>query len=179
MAEPAWADTVGGETGLPTVAYFSPEFGLAASVPQYSGGLGVLAGDHLKAAADLHVPIIGVGLFYRSGYFRQMIDREGQQHERFPWQHPTELALTKVDDLQVSLRIGTDDVVAAIWKARVGPNELYLLDTHVPERPAPISSSTTGCTAVVPRNASVRSFCLGSAATERCGRSGSRPTSST
>ncbi len=137
LAEPAWADTVGGETGLPTVAYFSPEFGLAASVPQYSGGLGVLAGDHLKAAADLHVPIIGVGLFYRSGYFRQMIDREGQQHERFPWQHPTELALTKVDDLQVSLRIGTDDVVAAIWKARVGPNELYLLDTHVPGEAGP------------------------------------------
>jgi len=140
LAVPTWADAAGRSTAtgtLPTVAYLSPEFGLAASVPQYSGGLGVLAGDHLKAAADLGVPIIGVGLFYRSGYFRQMIDREGRQHERFPWQHPTELALTKVDDLQVSLRIGTDDVTAAIWKARVGPNELYLLDTHVPGEAGP------------------------------------------
>jgi len=137
LAEPSWASRTGGDAGLPTVAYFSPEFGLAASVPQYSGGLGVLAGDHLKAAADLGVPIIGVGLFYRSGYFRQMIDKEGRQHERFPWQHPTELALTKVDDLQVSLRIGDHDVEAGIWKARVGPNELYLLDTHVPGEAGP------------------------------------------
>lgn len=138
LAEPSWADTALGDgRSLPTVAYFSPEFGLAASVPQYSGGLGVLAGDHLKAAANLHVPVIGIGLFYRSGYFRQMIDKEGRQHERFPWQHPTELALTKVDDLQVSLRIGTDDVVAAIWRATVGPNDLYLLDTHVPGEAGP------------------------------------------
>ncbi|MEZ5322486.1 MAG: alpha-glucan family phosphorylase [Microthrixaceae bacterium] len=127
---PSWATSH--ESPLPLVAYLSPEFGLAASVPQYSGGLGVLAGDHLKAAADLHVPIVGVGLFYRSGYFRQMIDHEGRQHERFPVQHPVEVALSRVDDLTVELDIGGTPVVASIWKALVGPNPLYLLDTRIP-----------------------------------------------
>jgi len=137
LSDPSWADTAGGDAKLPLVAYFSPEFGLAASVPQYSGGLGVLAGDHLKAAADLRVPIVGVGLFYRSGYFRQMIDAEGRQHERFPWLHPTELALSPVDDLKVYLDIGDDQVEATIWRAQVGPNSLYLLDTHVPGEAGP------------------------------------------
>ncbi len=66
------------------IAYFSPEFGIAAALPQYSGGLGILAGDHLKTASDLGVPIIGVGLFYRHGYFRQSLSRDGWQQERYP-----------------------------------------------------------------------------------------------
>ena len=131
------ASDVRAPQSLPLVAYLSPEFGLAASVPQYSGGLGVLAGDHLKAAADLHVPIVGVGLFYRMGYFRQIIDAEGRQQERFPSLHPLELALTKVDDLRVTLPIGDTAVDATIWKARVGPNDLYLLDTQVPGETGP------------------------------------------
>ena len=72
------------ESPLRRVAYFSPEYGLAASLPQYSGGLGVLAGDHLKAADDLGVPLVGVGLFYRHGYFRQQLDDASHQQERFP-----------------------------------------------------------------------------------------------
>ena len=141
LTDPTWAQAAGEEHGidgaLPLVAYFSPEFGLAASVPQYSGGLGVLAGDHLKAAADLGLPIVGIGLFYRSGYFRQTIDREGRQHELFPGLHPAELALTEVDDLRVSVDIGHMAVEATIWRARVGANSLYLLDTFVPGESGP------------------------------------------
>ncbi|MGH8940438.1 MAG: DUF3417 domain-containing protein, partial [Actinomycetes bacterium] len=66
-----------------SIAYFSPEFGITAVLPQYSGGLGILAGDHLKAASDLGVPIVGVGLLYRSGYFAQSLSREGWQQERY------------------------------------------------------------------------------------------------
>lgn len=137
LDEPTWASRAGGDEGLPTVAYLSPEFGLAASVPQYSGGLGVLAGDHLKAAADLGVPIIGIGLFYRSGYFRQVIDPTGRQQERFPWQHPSEVALSPVDGVTVTVPLGDIEITASVWKAQVGPNELYLLDTHVPGEAGP------------------------------------------
>ncbi|MCO5311930.1 MAG: alpha-glucan family phosphorylase [Microthrixaceae bacterium] len=139
LDEPTWAHSAADALGapLPQVAYFSPEFGLAASVPQYSGGLGVLAGDHLKAAADLGVPIIGVGLFYRSGYFRQVIDPTGRQQERFPWQHPSEVALSPVDGVSVSVPLGDTEVTASVWKAVVGPNELYLLDTHIPGEQGP------------------------------------------
>ena len=77
-----------------SIAYFSPEFGIAAALPQYSGGLGILAGDHLKSASDLGVPIIGVGLFYRAGYFRQAISREGWQLETYPVLDPDGLPLT-------------------------------------------------------------------------------------
>jgi starch phosphorylase len=77
LTEPRWYQSL---TDAPdSIAYFSPEFGIAAALPQYSGGLGILAGDHLKSASDLGVPIIAVGLFYRSGYFRQAISREGWQ----------------------------------------------------------------------------------------------------
>ena len=136
-AQPTWAERNGGAAGFPTVAYLSPEFGLAASVPQYSGGLGVLAGDHMKAAADLGVPITGVGLFYRSGYFRQVIDPTGRQQERFPWQHPSEVALAPVDGVSVTVPIGDVEVTASVWKATVGPNSLYLLDTHIPGESGP------------------------------------------
>lgn len=71
------------------VAYFSPEFGVTAALPQYSGGLGILAGDHLKAASDLGVPLIGVGLLYRHGYFRQSLSRDGWQQEHYPSSTPT------------------------------------------------------------------------------------------
>jgi starch phosphorylase len=70
------------------VAYFSPEFGVSEALPQYSGGLGVLAGDHLKAAADLGLPLTGVGLFYDNGYFHQQLDEHGWQHESFPRLEP-------------------------------------------------------------------------------------------
>ena len=82
---------------LRSVAYFSPEFGIAEALPQYSGGLGVLAGDHLKAASDLGVPLVGIGLFYRHGYFRQSLNADGWQQERYPDLDPHAMALTPCD----------------------------------------------------------------------------------
>lgn len=79
------------------VAYFSPEFGITAALPQYSGGLGILAGDHLKAASDLGVPLVGVGLLYRHGYFRQSLSRDGWQQEHYPVLDPHELPLAPRD----------------------------------------------------------------------------------
>jgi glycogen phosphorylase len=76
-----------------SIAYFSPEYGITAVLPQYSGGLGILAGDHLKAASDLGVPILGVGLLYRRGYFRQSLSRDGWQQERYPLLDPYALPI--------------------------------------------------------------------------------------
>ncbi|HEX2054511.1 MAG TPA: alpha-glucan family phosphorylase [Actinomycetota bacterium] len=117
-------------TPLRSVAYFSPEFGLTETLPQYSGGLGVLAGDHLKAASGLGIPILGVGLFYREGYFRQELNADGQQQERYLQLDPYGMALTRMsEDVEVSLA-GTP-LRAQIWKACVGRVALYLLDSDV------------------------------------------------
>jgi starch phosphorylase len=121
------------------VGYFSPEFGVTAALPQYSGGLGILAGDHLKAASDLGVPLIGVGLLYRHGYFRQSLSRDGWQQEQYPVLDPNELPLTLVreDDgtpAQVLLTLpGSRTLRAGIWQAHVGRVPLLLLDSDVEE----------------------------------------------
>ncbi|MFG3010712.1 glycosyltransferase family 1 protein [Streptomyces cinerochromogenes] len=126
--------------GLPAaVAYFSPEFGITAALPQYSGGLGILAGDHLKAASDLGVPLIGVGLLYRHGYFRQTLSRDGWQQEHYPVLDPHELPLTQLKEpdgtpAQVSLALpGGTALRARIWLAQVGRVPLLLLDSDVEE----------------------------------------------
>jgi len=119
------------------IAYFSPEFGIAAALPQYSGGLGILAGDHLKAASDLGVPIIGVGLFYKTGYFRQSLSRDGWQLETYPVLDPNELPLSllrEVDGTPVEITIGLPEgrqMHAAVWLAQVGRVPLLLLDTDI------------------------------------------------
>ncbi|MEJ7690204.1 MAG: DUF3417 domain-containing protein [Nocardioidaceae bacterium] len=87
MTGDRWYQSLG-ESAPRQIAYFSPEFGITAVLPQYSGGLGILAGDHLKSASDLGVPIVGVGLLYRHGYFRQSLSREGWQQERYPDHRP-------------------------------------------------------------------------------------------
>ncbi|CAM5675203.1 glycosyltransferase family 1 protein [Streptomyces aurantiogriseus] len=121
------------------IAYFSPEFGITAALPQYSGGLGILAGDHLKAASDLGVPLIGVGLLYRHGYFRQTLSRDGWQQEHYPVLDPNELPLTllKEDDgtlAQVSLALpGGRRLRARVWLAQVGRVPLLMLDSDVEE----------------------------------------------
>ncbi|MEU8028181.1 glycosyltransferase family 1 protein [Streptomyces sp. NPDC049099] len=124
--------------GLPAaVAYFSPEFGITAALPQYSGGLGILAGDHLKAASDLGVPLIGVGLLYRHGYFRQTLSRDGWQQEHYPVLDPNELPLAQLKEAdgtpaQVSLALpGGKALHARIWLAQVGRVPLLLLDSDV------------------------------------------------
>ncbi|WP_405918426.1 glycosyltransferase family 1 protein [Streptomyces sp. NBC_00728] len=121
------------------IAYFSPEFGITAALPQYSGGLGILAGDHLKAASDLGAPLIGVGLLYRHGYFRQSLSREGWQQEQYPVLDPNELPVVPLreDDgtpAQVSLALpGGRALRARIWLAQVGRVPLLMLDSDVEE----------------------------------------------
>ncbi|MEU9665377.1 glycosyltransferase family 1 protein [Streptomyces bobili] len=119
------------------IAYFSPEFGVTAALPQYSGGLGILAGDHLKAASDLGVPLIGVGLLYRHGYFRQTLSREGWQQEHYPVLDPNELPVSQLEEddgtpAQVSLALpGGKQLHARIWLAQVGRVPLLMLDSDV------------------------------------------------
>jgi len=121
------------------VAYFSPEFGITEVLPQYSGGLGILAGDHLKAASDLGVPIIGVGLLYRRGYFKQSLSPDGWQQERYPPLDPQGLPLTllrEVDGEGAPVRIqvglpGERILGAQVWKAQVGRVALLLLDSDI------------------------------------------------
>jgi glycogen phosphorylase len=137
LTEPRWYQTL--PDAPKAIAYFSPEFGIAAALPQYSGGLGILAGDHLKSASDLGVPIIAAGLFYRAGYFRQGISRDGWQQETYPILDPDGLPLSVLRNpdgtaAQVTLALpGGRALFARIWKVEVGRVTLLLLDTDVPE----------------------------------------------
>jgi starch phosphorylase len=127
--------------GPRAIGYFSPEFGITAVLPQYSGGLGILAGDHLKAASDLGVPIVGVGLLYRHGYFRQALSREGWQQETYPVLDPDGLPISllrEADGSGATISIampGGPDLIARIWVASVGRVPLLLLDTDVEGNP--------------------------------------------
>jgi len=140
--EPRWYQSGGaGEPGsLPNaIAYFSPEYGITAVLPQYSGGLGILAGDHLKSASDLGVPIIGVGLLYRHGYFTQSLSADGWQAERYPADDPNGLPLTLLrtpDGEPVKVSVGLADgklLTAQVWLAQVGRVPLLMLDSYVEE----------------------------------------------
>jgi len=130
-----------GTAGPAAIAYFSPEFGITAVLPQYSGGLGILAGDHLKAASDLGVPVIGVGLLYRHGYFKQSLSLEGWQQETYPVLDPDELpisALREADGSRATIAIAMPDgpeMLARIWVASVGRVPLLMLDTDVEGNP--------------------------------------------
>ena len=121
------------------IAYFSAEFGLTEVMPQYSGGLGILAGDHLKSASDLGVPIIGVGLLYGAGYFRQSLTRDGWQRETYPLLDPNNLPLTLLREADgtptlVSLPLPGGRVLnAQVWIADVGRVPLLLLDSNIPK----------------------------------------------
>ncbi|HET6964283.1 MAG TPA: alpha-glucan family phosphorylase [Acidimicrobiales bacterium] len=125
-----WFQARGGSP-LRGVAYFSPEFGIAEALPQYSGGLGVLAGDHLKASSSLGVPLVGVGLMYRLGYFRQHLDSDGWQEERYPVLDPHGMALELVDGARISVDLGGTPLEAQVWLAQVGRVKLYMLDADV------------------------------------------------
>jgi starch phosphorylase len=146
LTEPRWYQ--GLEDAPAAIAYFSPEFGIAAALPQYSGGLGILAGDHLKSASDLGVPIIAAGLFYRAGYFRQGISRDGWQQETYPVLDPDGLPLSVLRNpdgtaAQVTLALpGGKALFARIWKVAVGRVTLLLLDADVPENEESLRSVT-------------------------------------
>ncbi|GAA3433197.1 alpha-glucan family phosphorylase [Kutzneria kofuensis] len=140
LTAPRWYQTRGEQTELPaTIGYFSMEFGVTEALPNYSGGLGVLAGDHLKAASDLGVPLIGVGLLYRSGYFRQSLSLDGWQEEHYPVLDPRGLPLELLTDaagtpVQVHVSVPGDRTLhARIWRAQVGRVPLLLLDSNVDE----------------------------------------------
>ncbi len=130
------------------IGYFSPEFGISSVLPQYSGGLGILAGDHLKSASDLGAPIVGVGLLYRFGYFRQSLSREGWQEETYPVLDPDGLpiALLREEDgtaARVAIAVpGGGDLVARIWVAQVGRVPLLLLDSDMEENDGPLRDVT-------------------------------------
>ena len=158
--QPRWyqSGAAGAPEALPrAIAYFSPEYGITAVLPQYSGGLGILAGDHLKSASDLGVPLIGVGLLYRHGYFTQSLSADGWQAERYPADDPNGLPLTLLrhrrgDDppetprgnpgdggatgspVHVSVALaGGKMLTAQVWLAQVGRVPLLLLDSYVEE----------------------------------------------
>jgi starch phosphorylase len=138
LTAPRWYQKrFGGEDTPACIAYFSPEYGITAALPQYSGGLGILAGDHLKTASDLGVPILGVGLLYRHGYFSQSLSPDGWQLERYPPIDPNGLPLTLLrerDGTPVHVTIGLpkgNKLHAQVWIARVGRVPQLLLDSDV------------------------------------------------
>ncbi len=146
LSRPLWYQELAAESGAPDdrvlpngIAYFSMEFGVAEVLPNYSGGLGILAGDHLKSASDLGLPLIAVGLYYRSGYFRQSLTADGWQHESYPSLDPQGLPLRLLTDaggeaILVELAMpGGAQLSARIWIAQVGRIPLLLLDSDIPE----------------------------------------------
>lgn len=133
--------------GPARVAYFSMEFGIHESLPFFSGGLGVLAGDHLKAVSDLQVPMVAVGLLYRKGYFHQYLDHEGWQQEQYPETDIFHLPVRRARDTEgrhvlVSVEGPGGPVYARVWMIMVGRVPLYLLDTNIAENPPEVREIT-------------------------------------
>ncbi len=139
--EQAWFQTAYPDKDDVRIAYLSAEFGLHECIPMYSGGLGVLAGDHMKAASDLGIPMVGVGLLYRRGYFRQYLNADGWQQESYPHYDTFNLPLEQVMDddgepKMFRMAVGGREVIIQIWRVKVGRIDLYLLDTgHVDNHP--------------------------------------------
>jgi starch phosphorylase len=152
LEAPTWYEKINGDNPKPVIAYFSAEFGIHESLPIYSGGLGILAGDHLKSASDLGIPLVGVGLLYQNGYFRQYLNTDGWQQEHYVendfYNMPIELMRKKSQHpLTVNVSFPQRNVIVQIWKVQVGRVPLYLLDTNVPEnseQDRPITSTLYG-----------------------------------
>jgi len=135
VAAPAWFQQTHPEAPLSCVAYFSMEFMLSEALPIYSGGLGNVAGDQLKAASDLGVPVIGVGLLYQQGYFRQVIDKNGAQQALYPYNDPGQLPITPLRQangewLRLEIALPGYSVWLRAWQVQVGRVKLYLLDSN-------------------------------------------------
>ena len=132
---PAWFQRNHPHSALNSVAYFSMEFMLSEALPIYSGGLGNVAGDQLKAASDLGVPVVGVGLLYQQGYFRQVIDQDGRQQALFPYNDPGQLPITPLRQtngewLRLQIALPVRPVWVRVWQVQVGRVKLYLLDSN-------------------------------------------------
>jgi glycogen phosphorylase len=144
----SWFATVHGESPLSRVAYFSLEFGLSESLPLYAGGLGILAGDHLKTASDLGIPLVGIGLLYQQGYFRQAIGADHNQVAVYPYNNPAMLPITPVRDasrewVRVGIELPGRRLYLRAWQVTVGAIMLYLLDSNDPLN-LPIDRGITG-----------------------------------
>ncbi|HVA76914.1 MAG TPA: alpha-glucan family phosphorylase [Candidatus Binataceae bacterium] len=136
----SWFERSHRDSPLTSVAYFSMEFGLSEALPIYSGGLGNVAGDQLKAANDLGVPVVGIGLLYQQGYFRQFIDADGNQTALNPYNDPSQLPISPVRDkdgewLRLEVRLPGQKLWVRTWQAQVGRVMLYLLDSNDPANP--------------------------------------------
>ena len=154
LTKDSWWDRTHGRSDEPAIVYFCAEFGLTECIPNYSGGLGVLAGDHLKSASELGLPLIGMGLLYQKGYFRQRLNADGWQLDLFPhndfYNLPVRIVRGPKGDTSgdgEALKIDVDfpgrAVKAQIWVAHVGRIKLYLLDANVPEN-SPEDRQITG-----------------------------------
>ncbi len=138
LYQQSWFDGAYPDRRRDSIAYFSAEFGIHESIPIYSGGLGILAGDHLKSASDLGLPLVGVGLLYRQGYFRQYLNADGWQQETYPQNDfsnmPVKLELDKSGNpIKISVDLPGRQVFAQIWRCQVGRVPLYLMDADIPE----------------------------------------------
>lgn len=136
-SEPFWFPQSRASRILDLTAYFSMEFGLAESLPIYAGGLGVLAGDHMKAATDLGAPVVGVGLLYQQGYFRQALDSQGNQRELYPFSDPSEIPVRRLRGgdgawIRIPLEFPGRTVYLRAWAVNIGRLWLYLLDSNDP-----------------------------------------------
>ncbi|MDY6998906.1 MAG: alpha-glucan family phosphorylase, partial [Actinomycetota bacterium] len=136
-SDPFWFPQSRAANSLGMTAYFSMEFGLAEALPIYAGGLGVLAGDHMKSATDLGVPVVGVGLLYQQGYFRQALDSQGSQRELYPFSDPSEIPVRRLRGsdgawIRIPLEFPGRTVYLRAWEVNVGRLGLYLLDSNDP-----------------------------------------------
>ncbi len=163
---PGWFSREQRNQGLKSIAYFSMEFGLGEALPIYSGGLGILAGDFLKAASDLGVPLTGIGLLYQQGYFRQILDSEGRQGEAYPYNDPMMLPVMPAVNreggwLRVHLDLPGRSIVLRVWQARVGKVMLYLLDSNDPLNHPPDRGVTAHLYPSEPRSRLIQEIILG------------------
>lgn len=140
LAEKTWFAEKSGEKKNPFIAYFCSEYGIDDGLPLYSGGLGILAGDHLKSASDLGIPLVGVGLLYRQGYFKQYLNPDGWQMESYPENNRHRMPLTlerdaKGNPLEINLADVNIPARFQVWRVDIGRIPLYLLDSHIPANP--------------------------------------------
>ena len=139
LTDDLWYQKTQAEDAPRSIAYFSAEYGVTSVLPQYSGGLGILAGDHLKSASDLGVPVVGVGLFYQHGYFKQSLSRDAWQQESYPVLDPDGMPLTLLREedgnpVRITLPLPNGRSLSAhIWRADVGRVPLLLLDSDIPD----------------------------------------------
>ena len=142
-----WHQKQYGPSDTPRVAYFSMEFGLTECLPIYSGGLGILAGDHLKSASELGIPLVGIGLLYQKGYFRQYLTAEGWQQERYPINDFSVMPVRPFhaagdQPVRITVELAGKPVVLRPWRAQVGRITLLLLDANIPENPPELQDIT-------------------------------------